>query len=388
VGNIHNLIRSYVQKAKITVSTNWSEKEYKLLNDNITDLKMMEERFKSYANIFPSSWNDGIIEQVKEEIQALGSCARRYLSSKKSAKENQDNFRRCFLKMGYVLVELPLFRDSTKTEMCNVLEACLDLPGGDGYGFLFEFGLSLRKNDDNGNEKDNNIAQMLLAEFSQFKEVLTMVWNEETSQKPAGDTVNGIKGKRRVGNVESELPIDRALLLENFKIFDAEYKKLLGEYIVPETDLKALVLKLSELAKELQPINLISGWNEKVRDQIPLILAGIFTVFTVLKSGDSYNRISETSTVNGEKLLMKPHNIQVLTLLSLFGCGSSSSMTELSSQLMQIRTGEGKSMILGAASVALALLGFRVRCVCYSDISLFVTIISSKTSLICFRSPT
>mmetsp|Transcript_12850 Transcript_12850/g.19234 ORF Transcript_12850/g.19234 Transcript_12850/m.19234 type:complete len:1061 (-) Transcript_12850:89-3271(-) len=66
------------------------------------------------------------------------------------------------------------------------------------------------------------------------------------------------------------------------------------------------------------------------------------------------------------KMLMKPHNIQVLTLLSLFGCGSPSSIS-LDSQLMQIRTGEGKSMILGAAAVVLALLGFKARCVCYSE---------------------
>ena len=47
---------------------------------------------------------------------------------------------------------------------------------------------------------------------------------------------------------------------------------------------------------------------------------------------------------------------------------------------MQIRTGEGKSMILGAAAAVLGLLGFKVRCVCYSeylsarDYSLFETV--------------
>jgi hypothetical protein len=50
----------------------------------------------------------------------------------------------------------------------------------------------------------------------------------------------------------------------------------------------------------------------------------------------------------------------------MFGCGSNTNKS-LESQLMQIRTGEGKSMILGAAAVILSLLGFRVRTVCYSD---------------------
>lgn len=364
--DIHSLVKSYVQKAKTAVSTNWAEKQYKSLNDNITDLRMMEERFKSYANIFPSSWNDGIVEQIEEKIIKLGQQAREYLSSEKLAKKHKDDFRRCFIEMGSVLVELPLFKDFTKAEMCNVLEACLNFNGG--YSFLFEFGLSLRKNDDNGSEEENNIAQMLLAEFSQFKEVMTMVWNEETSQKPAEDTVKGIKGIRREGIIESELPLDRDLLLERFHIFEAEYKKLLGEYIAPEVDLQLLVVKIKKLSDKLQSIDIKHGWTNKVKEHIPQILAGVFTAFTVLKSGASYNRIDTSSNENGgDKLLMKPHSIQVLTLLSLFGCGSSSSSPELQSQLMQIRTGEGKSMILGAASVVLALLGFHVRCVCYSD---------------------
>ena len=62
---------------------------------------------------------------------------------------------------------------------------------------------------------------------------------------------------------------------------------------------------------------------------------------------------------------MKPHNIQILSLLSMFGCGTAVSKS-LKSQAMQIRTGEGKSMILGAAAAIFGLLGFRVNCVCYS----------------------
>mmetsp|Transcript_1454 Transcript_1454/g.3035 ORF Transcript_1454/g.3035 Transcript_1454/m.3035 type:complete len:1153 (-) Transcript_1454:103-3561(-) len=50
----------------------------------------------------------------------------------------------------------------------------------------------------------------------------------------------------------------------------------------------------------------------------------------------------------------------------MFGCDTPSSIS-LDSQLLQIRTGEGKSMILGAAAVVLALLGFKARCVCYSE---------------------
>jgi hypothetical protein len=145
---------------------------------------------------------------------------------------------------------------------------------------------------------------------------------------------------------------------------------LLGEYIKPAADLNALVQKTVAIAQNLKPLKCGSGWSPDVKRQLPNILAGIFTVFTVLKSGSSYNRIEATAAAGaseiGEKLLKKPHNIQVLTLLSMLGCGAPSRST-LESQLMQIRTGEGKSIILGAAAVVLGLLGFRVRCVCYSE---------------------
>jgi len=364
--DINDLVRAHVEQVRVNVDSNWSSKKYRALNDTIADLKLMEDRFKSYPNIFPTSWDDGIVKKVEQEIESLGCRARGYISSNRSAKQNLDDFRRCFLNMGHVLVELPQFKDITKAVMCSVLEACL---GSDwGYSFLFEFGLGLQRGDENSSDEDNHVAQVLVAEFSHFKEVMTMVWNEETTQKPAEDTVHGIKGYRRSGGHKSDFLLSQERLLESFNVFDSQYKICLGEYIAPDADLAVLVKKTTAMASKLHPIDCNSGWDEKVKSQMPHILAGVFTCFTVLKSGSSYNRLG--SNENGgdmsQKLLMKPHNIQVLTLLSLFGCGSSSKRA-LDSQLMQIRTGEGKSMILGTAAVVLSLLGFRARCVCYSE---------------------
>ena len=62
-------------------------------------------------------------------------------------------------------------------------------------------------------------------------------------------------------------------------------------------------------------------------------------------------------------MLVKPHSIQILTLLCLTGYGSHG---ELENHVMQIRTGEGKSLALGGCAALFGLLGFRVRCICYS----------------------
>lgn len=60
-----------------------------------------------------------------------------------------------------------------------------------------------------------------------------------------------------------------------------------------------------------------------------------------------------------------PHNIQVLAILRFFGFGEQKS--HLENQLVQIETGGGKSLILGAAATIFAMLGFEVRDACYSD---------------------
>ena len=142
----------------------------------------------------------------------------------------------------------------------------------------------------------------------------------------------------------------------------------MADYIKSDADLRVLVHNTLALAWKVVPENKNDYWGDGLKQSIPLLLAGVFSLLMVLKSGASYNRIEEAtgSLEMGEKLLMKPHNIQMLSLLLMFGCGTGQQKS-IENQLMQIRTGEGKSMILGAASVMFALLGFRVRTVCYSE---------------------
>eukprot|EP00956_Cyclotella_meneghiniana_P014879 scaffold22512_cov22-Cyclotella_meneghiniana.AAC.1 len=200
-----------------------------------------------------------------------------------------------------------------------------------------------------------------------------MCWNEETAQKPVEDVVRSIHGEYYLhppSLVSRPITdIDKVKLLESFELYDQEYKSLLGDYLQPDADLSVLVRDTLVEARKITPNpSQEMEFNEKSKQAIPALLARIFVMFTVLKSGESYNRIETAggSSELGVKLLIKPHNIQILTLLYMFGCGSSIS-TSLQSQLKQIRTGEGKSMILGAAAALLVLLGFRVRAVCYSE---------------------
>ncbi len=93
----------------------------------------------------------------------------------------------------------------------------------------------------------------------------------------------------------------------------------------------------------------------------------------------------DDSGSNDVKYLLQPYLGQVIAILRLFGfdCRDYKSSTaqkgwfdwswftdknacRLQNQLVQVRTGEGKSVILGVLSVVLALMNFEVHCVCYS----------------------
>ena len=128
-----------------------------------------------------------------------------------------------------------------------------------------------------------------------------MVWNEETSQKPAEDTVSDITGETRTPGPNvltsstislakvAELDVDRDRLLASHRVFELEYKALLGEFINPEADLNNLVQKTVSVANRMKAEGLTcnTNWNEGVKSQVPQVLAGVFALFTILKSGAS-----------------------------------------------------------------------------------------------------
>ncbi len=57
----------------------------------------------------------------------------------------------------------------------------------------------------------------------------------------------------------------------------------------------------------------------------------------------------------------------LLTKIPLVGGAFGIGVNKLQNHFMEIKTGEGKSLILGAMSTLLALMGHEVSCVCYSE---------------------
>jgi len=75
---------------------------------------------------------------------------------------------------------------------------------------------------------------------------------------------------------------------------------------------------------------------------------------------------------------MQPHVAQVLSIFRILGVGYSKNAgfignlmgnnkkSDVRNNLVQIKTGEGKSIILAVVSIIFALNDFEVKCACYS----------------------
>lgn len=59
---------------------------------------------------------------------------------------------------------------------------------------------------------------------------------------------------------------------------------------------------------------------------------------------------------------LEPHPAQIVSILLLIGINSD----EVSSKLIELKTGEGKSIVLAGLCAYLALNGFKAYCACYS----------------------
>jgi hypothetical protein len=75
--------------------------------------------------------------------------------------------------------------------------------------------------------------------------------------------------------------------------------------------------------------------------------------------------ILNSEVINGKvEYTIAPHPTQITTLILLLGISHPNEA--LSNRLAQISTGEGKYIVLAGLSCYLALVGFKVHCVCYS----------------------
>ncbi|KRX04482.1 P-loop containing nucleoside triphosphate hydrolase [Pseudocohnilembus persalinus] len=128
---------------------------------------------------------------------------------------------------------------------------------------------------------------------------------------------------------------------------------------------KNLVIEANQISKRIKKSKESIQINQKNTDLIINLLSKIFSVWAL-------QDISSEDIKNKEMTYFSPNVNQIVSILIFLNCHKKESKFNLFSkilgnQIQQIKTGEGKSIIIGILSVFFALLGFEVHSVCYSQ---------------------
>ena len=185
----------------------------------------------------------------------------------------------------------------------------------------------------------------------------------------------------------------RTKLEECYKIFEANYERLKASYLKPDNiDFSGLRFQIQSIVDPLKKKFQLENsenitWDLECRDVIPKLLAYLFVLWTLQHS---VHYFKDSGEGDRELYLLKPHAAQVIALFRMFNLDYQSTIdnnvnlildntinplfgsklnvntARLENNLVQVLTGEGKSIILAIAASLLALLGMDVSCACYS----------------------
>ena len=179
--------------------------------------------------------------------------------------------------------------------------------------------------------------------------------------------------------------LDKKVLRKRFDEFLRKYEQILRDSMSTRPDdqpkyIDTLCINTKNFVSKMA-VGDISRWSSTIKDNIPELLAHIFGIWTILNS-EEHNEARGIDVNNS--FLLRPHVCQILSIFRMLGIGYSSSdsgvfrfvkekigfvnpIEGISNNLIEIGTGEGKSVVLAVASCIFALLGFDVNCSCYSE---------------------
>ena len=370
--SVNSAIKGGLDALRQDVTKHWTNKAWAQLNDSIKVLLEAENELKHFSGLIDTSLMYTIHQELEKKLTDIGDQAVKIASSTTGDRtERIRDFAIKLADLGRVYDQVQEFHAVAKTHINRVLNHCREKCG---LHFIFRLGVILEEGTVFGEDANAvRIGRRLVSDFNHFKDVATMAWNKRVSQIPVEDSLKNMQcfTYNAKSKQKKTYTFDSSILKTAYDRYKDKYDKLVLQYIPTEKDEKEIVTEVLQLAASMKSCSL-NSWDDLVKQEIPHILAGIFAFYTISKCGDSFNSIGseenggETSSVNAQDILVTPHNIQVLTILRLLGCGDSSK-TSLQNHMMQIGTGEGKSIVLGALATIFGILNFSVRCVCYSE---------------------
>ncbi|EAR94015.2 helicase carboxy-terminal domain protein (macronuclear) [Tetrahymena thermophila SB210] len=307
-----------IQKAQINILINLKCKQFQmsLIINQIMKSKIFVKRFSTIKKTQELSQFLINIQKVSEQVS----------------------------KFGYV-VEVKLF------------EAFVIIKQTMGEELVFQLGNILKQNA-SGAQIVNQIPQFKSYRIDQFNELV------------GRHDINYILGKLQQcesGKIKQYLDGNlKEQLKQCYDTYLKKYEDTIQQYKYDEDKWEEIVDNVRQLSKQ---INLHS---KKQKNEILHLLAQICAYWTLNESGKQKQ--------DKKNIFKKPNHTQIISIIMLLGIHKEAgfwqgvknqfqyeSQIQLNNQLIEILTGEGKSITLGFCSIILALLGCEVDVVCYSN---------------------
>ncbi|CAF3312638.1 unnamed protein product, partial [Rotaria sp. Silwood2] len=202
------------------------------------------------------------------------------------------------------------------------------------------------------NQDETGIGQSIVAEHKAFQGYALSLFNEKT-RKHGIDYV--------LDNIAGEI-LDKKKLKKRYDEFYSIYDDLVKQYLKPNISLDQLIADTKLFVGVVKQQSDHIEWDANIRNKVPKLAAYVFALWTLQ---NAHHYFEADVVENKDSYLLQPHAAQVISIFRMLGIGDSKE--DLINKLVQIGTGEGKSVTLGATASILALLGFDVCCACYSE---------------------
>jgi hypothetical protein len=215
------------------------------------------------------------------------------------------------------------------------------------------------------NDELSGTGRMLIADHKSFAGSQVKDFNERTNAHGIDYVLDNLEG-----NTTGRLPnvVDRDIkqsLERRYKDFEREYTDLYKKCLKRPEYCAELIDNIKHKARKVSVKKDGICWDGSAKDRVISLMAHIFALWTVENKKYYQDANDEGSLKVRELYLLKPRAAQVVSIFRMLGLAEHGAV--LKNHLIEIGTGEGKSIVLAVAAAVLALLGIEVSCVCYSE---------------------
>jgi len=361
--------------------------EFNIWYDNLRSFRDISKKDGAAGTVI-TQYTIGLMKTISQELHAQID------KMKKQAEFENDNYKLIMIlaQLKDIAVAIASFKKIIDEKIDIIL---LGLKNSD-VGLQRVIDVSLLLTAKSGDAEYGPLYQMILADHSAFKGLKLSIFNNRIAQftiDHALDEQDGIKGDI----------LNKIKLRHHYEIFIDEYRSFVNDNLSnPAQGLEQIKSKVKTLSREGLKRSCINEARDALIRNLMVNLFAFWTLsncqyYTDMTSLDKKKEDGEgddgddddddgsvpvtsdgdgdTKKTNGDgdsggvtdkrNYLLQPHAGQILSLFRIFGLDTHNS--KMDNHLIQIGTGEGKSIILAISAAVLSLLGYSVHCACYSS---------------------